>query len=186
MCERAINEAERIGEGDTALGAKIMAGAGLVAGTTVGVFAGSATLGLAAAAGATYATTRMDGIGGAAKATGTAAVAAGEIVERELITEPTRDVTEAARDFDQRLGVAIRKALAAAREVDEKYDVTGKITGSVSSAMNDATKSLVSRTSWMRAHAIGERAVESWSHGAWSVAGFRVARARRELPGSAV
>ena len=109
----AAHGAERAGGGDMKTGAKVMAGAAVVAGTTVGVVAGSTLLGLAAAGGAAYATTRSDKIGDAAKASGTAAVVLGgkaaEVNRQHHITE--------------RIGHATKKTFSAAKRarVNEEH-----------------------------------------------------------------
>ena len=70
----------------------VVAGAAVVGGTAGVVLAGP-VIGLAAAGGAAYAATRSDGVGDAAKATGTAALAVGDKA-REFNAE--HDVTNKA------------------------------------------------------------------------------------------
>lgn len=109
----------------------MVAGAAVVGGVAATIVAGP-LIGIAAAGGAAYAATRSDKIGEAAKATGNAAITVGKTaqqVDREH--HVTQKATQATKD-----------ALGAAAAFNERHDITGKVSDSVSWMANGITKAL--------------------------------------------
>ena len=109
----------------------VVAGAAVVGGVAATIVAGP-LIGIAAAGGAAYAATRSDKIGEAAKATGNAAITVGKTaqqVDREH--HITQKATQATKD-----------ALGAAAAFNERHDITGKVSDSVSWMANGITKAL--------------------------------------------
>uniref|UniRef100_A0A7S3F012 WW domain-containing protein n=1 Tax=Haptolina ericina TaxID=156174 RepID=A0A7S3F012_9EUKA len=117
--------------------AQVIGGAALAGGVVVGAAAGSLLLGVGAAGAAAYAATREDKVGDAAKATGTATVAA---------CSKAKEVNK-QYGITAKAGNLLQQAAASAKEFNQKHDVTGKLTTGVEAGMNKLTHALNSGNS---------------------------------------
>jgi len=125
---------------------KVMAGAA-TAGAIAGLVVSGPILAVAAAGGAAYATTRTDGIGSAATATGNAALAAGSGLKK--FNEEHKVTDTVAKGTQQ--------AVQGVRQYDQEHQVGQKIKGALNAAAAGTQQAWNSAQRFEQEHKIGER-----------------------------